>query len=239
MKDHRYLQIERALRQKISDGICPVGSRLPTEQELAQEFSVSRYTVREALRRLRDDRLVSSRRHRGTLVLRQPKSNQHDVMTINDLRTFAASTRLTVESIDMVTIDDELRDKTGLSRGENWTTVRGFRRAQGAEDPLCWMEYYVNSSFAGVCGLLQGHTGAVFTLIEDRYRVTITETREEITAILTPPDLADALKVPEGTPVLRARRTYVTSEGEVAQVTVNTYAPSRFRHSITIRRKRR
>lgn|SRR6185312_4865071 len=236
MTEHRYIQIERALRKSISEGECPVGSRLPPEHELAHRFSVSRYTVREALRRLRAENLVSSCPRRGTMVLRRPDTNHRDVMTINDLGTFAAGTRLTVSSIDMVTIDAELEDVTGLSKGEKWLTVRGSRRAEDAEDPLCWMEYYINKSFAAVGRYLQHHTGAVFALIEDRYGVTITEAREEVSAILTPAELADGLKVREGTPALRVRRTYVTSEAEVAQVTVNTYAPSRFRHSMTIRR---
>ena len=59
--DHRYLQVARTLRKEIVDGVYPVGSQLPTEHELCERFAVSRYTVREALRRLRDDNLVASR----------------------------------------------------------------------------------------------------------------------------------------------------------------------------------
>ncbi|OVF00079.1 DNA-binding transcriptional regulator FrlR [Mycobacterium avium subsp. paratuberculosis] len=32
--DHRYLQIARALRKEIVDGVYPVGSQLPTEHQL-------------------------------------------------------------------------------------------------------------------------------------------------------------------------------------------------------------
>src|SRR5262249_18254501 len=59
--DHRYLQVARTLRKEIVDGVYPVGSQLPTEHELCERFAVSRYTIREALRRLREDNLVSSR----------------------------------------------------------------------------------------------------------------------------------------------------------------------------------
>jgi GntR family transcriptional regulator len=37
---------------------------------------------------------------------------------------------------------------------------------------------------------------------------------------------------------LEVQRTYKTSDGEVAQVTVNTHPASRFRHSMTMRRVR-
>ncbi|HET9566508.1 MAG TPA: GntR family transcriptional regulator, partial [Mycobacterium sp.] len=41
-----------------------------------------------------------------------------------------------------------------------------------------------------------------------------------------------------GSPALEVQRTYKTSDGEVAQVTVNTHPASRFRHSMTMRRVR-
>src|SRR6201985_3229058 len=59
--DPLYLQLVRALKEEIVSGVYPVGSQLPTEEELCERFSVSRYTVREALRRLREDNLVPPR----------------------------------------------------------------------------------------------------------------------------------------------------------------------------------
>jgi DNA-binding FadR family transcriptional regulator len=52
----------------IVSGDLPENSRLPTERELSQRYSVSRVIVREALARLRDDGLVESRQGSGTYV---------------------------------------------------------------------------------------------------------------------------------------------------------------------------
>ena len=114
--EHRYLQVARTLRKEIVDGVFPVGSQLPTEHELCERFAVSRYTVREALRRLRDDNLVSSRPRTGTLVVPRPSSSSYaqDVMSINDLLAFAAGARFEIESNAMVTITGELAERTGL-----------------------------------------------------------------------------------------------------------------------------
>jgi len=46
------------------------GDRFPTEHELVAQYGVSRHTVRDALRRLRDDGLLSAERGRGTFVQR-------------------------------------------------------------------------------------------------------------------------------------------------------------------------
>jgi DNA-binding FadR family transcriptional regulator len=56
--------VER-LAQSIRLGVLADGARLPPERELADTFGVSRETLREAIRALRDAGLVESRRGRG------------------------------------------------------------------------------------------------------------------------------------------------------------------------------
>jgi len=55
-------QIADPLQQAIMDGRLKVDERLPTEEELAAQFGVSRPTVREALKRLAARHLIRSRR---------------------------------------------------------------------------------------------------------------------------------------------------------------------------------
>ena len=56
------------LRQAITSGTFRPGSRLPTESELCEMLGVSRTVVREALRVLEEDGLVSRRQGVGTFV---------------------------------------------------------------------------------------------------------------------------------------------------------------------------
>lgn len=66
---------ERMLRA-IKSGAYKPDERLPTEHDLATEFEVSRPVIREALRRLREQGLIYSRRGAGSFVralgLREP-----------------------------------------------------------------------------------------------------------------------------------------------------------------------
>lgn len=236
--DHRYLQVARTLRKEIVDGVYPVGSQLPTEQQLCERFAVSRYTVREALRRLREDNLVESRPRAGTLVVPRPTTNTYvqDVVSIDDLLAFAQGAQLAIESNAMISVDDELARRTGLQAGSQWLAVRGVRRADGSDTAVCTTEYYINRAFAAVGRLLHRHTGPIFPLIEDLFGVSIVEVHQEIVAVTVTPELADKLKVSAGSAAMEMRRTYTTSDGEIAQVTVNTHPSSRYRHSMTMRR---
>ncbi|MFF3654203.1 GntR family transcriptional regulator [Streptomyces olivochromogenes] len=53
-------EIADALRDRIRAGDLKAGDRLPTQAELAEEFGVERGTVRQALRALQDDGLLSN-----------------------------------------------------------------------------------------------------------------------------------------------------------------------------------
>ncbi|MGO4908217.1 FadR/GntR family transcriptional regulator [Pseudorhodobacter sp. W20_MBD10_FR17] len=56
------LRIASALRDAIVEGRLLVDQRLPSEQELAEQFGVSRPTVREALKRLAAQNLIRTQR---------------------------------------------------------------------------------------------------------------------------------------------------------------------------------
>lgn len=238
MTDHRYLKVARVLRKEIADGVYPVGSQLPTEHELCERFSVSRYTVREALRRLREDNLVVSRPRAGTVVIPRTAANcyAHDVVSIDDLVAFAAGSSFEIDSNAMIAVDDDTAARTGLPTGTEWLAVRGTRRTDDRTAPICRTEYYINRDFARVGRLLQRHSGPIFPLIEDMFGVSVVEVRQHIRAVIVTPDLADALAVAPGGAALQMQRSYTTSEGEIAQVTVNTHAGDDYRYSMTLHR---
>lgn len=69
-----------------------VGAKLPSEGQLAQAFGVSRPIVREALQRLQDDGIISSRRGSGSFVARLPPAEVttlgHNIDLASYMRTF-------------------------------------------------------------------------------------------------------------------------------------------------------
>ncbi|MFI8933147.1 FadR/GntR family transcriptional regulator [Streptomyces sp. NPDC053474] len=62
-------QVIAALRNQISSGEWPVGSRIPTEPELVEQLGVARNTVREAVRALAHNGLLDIRQGSGTYVV--------------------------------------------------------------------------------------------------------------------------------------------------------------------------
>jgi DNA-binding GntR family transcriptional regulator len=237
-----YRQVADALRQEIVSGTHPMGARLPTEEALRKRFGVSRHTVREALRQLREDNLISSRQGAGTEVTAVPgASYAHDVMSINDLSisdlvSWSAGKRFQIASLQLVVLDERLAARSGGGCGEEWLVVRGTGHVDGSSAPTCWAEYYIHRDFAAVGRLLPRHGGPIFPLIEDLFGVRVVEVHQEIGAALIEAPLARVLKVRARSAALEVRRSFRLANGRLAQVTVTTHPAARHRHTVTLRR---
>ena len=64
----RYAGMARRIRELVTAGRLPVGSRLPAERELAAELDLSRVTVASAYRVLREEGFASTRHGSGTVT---------------------------------------------------------------------------------------------------------------------------------------------------------------------------
>jgi DNA-binding GntR family transcriptional regulator len=64
-----YRQIAEIIRQRITSGEYPKGTRIPTESEMVETWEVARTTARRAIRVLREEGLVQTVPQRGTYVL--------------------------------------------------------------------------------------------------------------------------------------------------------------------------
>jgi GntR family transcriptional regulator len=75
----RYMQVAAHLRDRIINGELPLGAAIPSEQQLAQQYGVSRETGRKAVAQLRLEGLVQTRKARGTYVIRIPERRVREV----------------------------------------------------------------------------------------------------------------------------------------------------------------
>ena len=68
---YMYENVADHIEARIRAGEIPLGSRLPGEQALRQDYGVALSTVRKAVKLLRDRGLVTTRASKGSYVNRQ------------------------------------------------------------------------------------------------------------------------------------------------------------------------
>jgi GntR family transcriptional regulator len=237
-KTSLYRQVARALRDEILRGERPVGDNLPAESELSARFAISRHTVRQALRQLRDEGLVASRQGSGTVVVRAASSSGYiqTVASIEELIPYAAENRYDVSASELVTCDTALARKLGCSRGDKWLRITGYRYPPERKVPICWTEVFIRPQFSGVMKLLSGRKGPIYTWIEELYGADFAEVQQTLRVRDMPKAIAPKFDVEVGSPAVEICRVYRLDSGTVAEIAFNIHPADRFTSSITLHR---
>ena len=227
------------LRREIERGQPDVGERLPTEEALCQRFGVSRHTIRDALRKLREEGLVSSRQGAGTTVIRrgsQPLYVQ-SVSSVEELLQYATEARYEVDKSGMVVADAALARRLGCSPGQRWLRVEGFRFVAGQNEPICWTEVFVLADYAGIGLRIGRRTGPIYSWIEEMYGVRISEVEQVLQAEPMPEAIGERLSALPGATAIGIRRAYRLADRRLVEVAFNLHRSDRFTYSVTLLRK--
>lgn len=63
-----YFQIEELIKRQIADGVLKPGEALPSERELADQYEISRMTVRQGISNLVQQNKLYREKGKGTFV---------------------------------------------------------------------------------------------------------------------------------------------------------------------------
>lgn len=86
MAEHKYAQVRDHLLRRVSE--LPVGTQLPPETKLCEEYEVSRITVRRAVDELVGDGHLVREHGRGTFVSRPRYAMRHRERFVNEVTGF-------------------------------------------------------------------------------------------------------------------------------------------------------
>jgi DNA-binding GntR family transcriptional regulator len=230
----RYLQVADELRVAIAAGDFGEGAQLPTENTLCDRYGVSRFTVREALRRLQAEGLIRRRRGSGTVVdtggraLRQPLSD------VAELLQYAAVSEFIFTVHGAIALGETQALELGLPVGSRWIHLSGTRVAGPGGAPLALTDVLIHTDLQPhVAGLKHGNV----TLFEQLSRAAgfrITRIEQDIRAVAAGSREAVALGVPRRSPILRIVRHYRDQAGRSVEISISAHPGDRFTYSMHI-----
>ena len=225
-----YLSLARTLLQDIESERYPVGTALPPEDQLATRYGVSRHTVRQALRELKDDGVIWARAGIGTIVRAKPDTPRFfsGIKTVWDLLQFVEATEMHVIARGEVVADASLAEQLHCQAGQAWAKVTILRKLPQQELPLSYLEVYLRAEFAAAIGPQKVFTRPIYSMVEERFGVRIVEVRQEITAANLGRAMARALKAKEGQAAMRITRFYVDRAGTIVEVGIGHYPSGRY-----------
>src|SRR5581483_8745726 len=97
--------------------------------------------------------------------------------------------------------------------------------------PIAWTQVYVAPEYAGVTDAKQRDRVPIFSLIEQKFGVTASRIRQDISAAAISRSIAAQLRVPARSVGLTVVREYVSTAGEVFEKTVSVHPGDRYHYS--------
>ena len=233
-----YQIVARSLQAEIVRGLFPVGTQLPSEAALAARFDISRQTVRQALRVLRESGLVKSRQGLGTIVQRPGASEGyvHHVETISDLFPVDVETRYELPDGKLIPLPEWAKTVGEPHPQQKWLYLRGGRFEPGAAEPFNEVDIFVAARFAGVGRLVGSHSGAIYAGIEMIYGETVKEVQQVIGTFVCDGEKGTRIGLNKGDGGIEIHRIYRVASEDIALISFNRYKLQGFTFSMSLRR---
>ncbi|GLU36705.1 GntR family transcriptional regulator [Pseudomonas sp. R3.Fl] len=231
-----YSQLKELLRTRILDGSYPPLSRMPSEAELGKAHGVSRITVRQALGDLQKEGLIFKIHGKGTFVAR-PKAFQN-VSTLQGLaesmgeRGYEVINRL--RSFRFVPADAQVAARLQVAEGDS---VAQIKRARLVNRELVSLEVtYLPEAVGRRLEKADLVSRDIFLILENDCGLPLGHADLAIDAILADAELAAALEVEEGSPVMRIERLTHGADGQPLDYEHLYYRGDAFQYRLRIDR---
>jgi GntR family transcriptional regulator len=218
-----YRVVVRRLMAAIESGALPPGSTLPSETVLAGRFGVSIGTLRQAVGEMVASHLLIRRQGRGTFVAEHSAERFlfqfFHVERADGLREAPVVETLVVER---GRLDEDAAEALGGRAGDPAWSIENRLLLQG--------KAVVHDHLQLPAALYRGLTekrfrdrpGTIYRFYQDAFGITVLRARERVRAVAAGPEVARALGVARGAPVLAVRRTALSFGDRPVEYRVST-----------------
>jgi GntR family transcriptional regulator len=209
-----YVKIREAIRADINKGIVKRGEKLPSEDELASRYGVSRMTVRQGITDLIDEGLLYRRQGVGTFVAQLHVARDHSRLTnffeISKENGVEVSER--VLNLEVIPAKLQVAKALSLSEGEFVICIKTLRYTENV--PVTIHEAYVPHKLFSQ--LLQADIDTVTRDLwgfYEREGFKVKRAVQRLEARQADDEMASILAVEAGAPILYKERTLYADDG--------------------------
>ncbi len=221
-------QVYLILRDGILSGAFAFGAKLPNENELAEYYGVSRVTVRRALGELARERFIERRRSAGTRVVYRPAPAPMiaDISgVLANLADMGRRTAVKLLSFDYVPAAGAVAEALGV--GPDQLLQRSVRVRAVDRVPFSYLTTHVPERVAVTFTKQELASRPLLDLLE-RAGVKVERARQRISAGLATPEVARALQVRAGSPLIELVRVVSDQSGRAVEHLHALYRPDRY-----------
>ncbi|MEU0051716.1 GntR family transcriptional regulator [Streptomyces sp. NPDC006309] len=229
-----WYQVSQSLRASILGRSPQDPLRLPTEERLAQHYGVSVLTMRQALKELEDEGLISRHRRRGTFI--EPGVRRGaPVRLLGSVDAIVAQqSGMTAELLE----HGPVPVPAGLAEYfPDLAEVTAYHRLRSDEKTGEPTNHAVNHIRPDLAALIDPDDlvrWPMTKVLRDVVRADISRITDTVEARLADPETARLLEVPLLSPILHYTGVTYDTEGRVLDVAVIHYRGDRFSFTVTL-----
>lgn len=221
-----------ALQDRIATGAIASGAQLPGEPALAVEHGVARVTIRRALDQLAHEGLVERRPGVGTFV-RAPARPAASADVFAHLKEMGRRTEVRLVSFSYVIPPPAIAEALELPNGEPAQHAVRVRRMSGR--PFSHLTTFVPVRIGQTFSETDLTVLPLLSLLE-RSGIRIGTARQTISAALAGPEVASALEVEVGAPLIALTRLVRDADDRPVEHLRALYRPDRFSFDMQLQR---
>ena len=206
-----YDQIKVLLTQSLIGGEWHPGDMIPSEIELAARFKVSQGTVRKAIDSLAGENILIRRQGKGTFVA----THNEEGIKLRFLRLTAASGQKEVLQNELISCskskaDNRIAKILEIKAGAALIEIKRLLTFSGR--PLIYDHIIVPAApFKGLNSTrVEENQGSLYSMYETEYGIRMIRAEERLTAVAATKDVAEALNLKLGAPLLSIERVSYT-----------------------------
>lgn len=230
-----YVKIRETLREEIYAKKFPPGAKIPSEDELAARFSVSRMTVRQGLIDLIDEGVLYRRQGVGTFVGQPQVERDHSGLSnfFESARANGIEANMRVLIADILPARLRVAKALNLTEGELTIRVKTIRTADGT--PVTVHDAYV--PYRLFSGFLQEDLEAhhMWDYME-QYGYRVKRAVQKLEAREADDEVAQLLGVDVGSPILYKERTVYADDNTPVEFTYCYNRGDRYSLTVTLYR---
>ncbi|OIK03839.1 GntR family transcriptional regulator [Streptomyces monashensis] len=229
-----WYQVSQSLRASILGRSAEAPLRLPTEEQLAEHYGVSVLTMRQALKELEDEGLISRHRRRGTFI-------EPDVHRGAPVRLLGSVDAIVAQQSGMTT---ELLDHGSAPVPaplaeyfpdlDEVATYHRLRSDERTGEPTNHAVNHIRPELAAHVDLEDLIRWPMTKVLRDVVGADISRITDTVEARLADPETARLLQVPLLSPILHYTGVTYDTEGRVLDVAVIHYRGDRFSFTVTL-----
>ncbi len=203
-RNKSYRDIKQVVMERMQNGVWSPNSILPSETDLAAEFSSTRTTVNRALRELADEGYLERKRKAGTRVLNSPiRKAKFIIPTVEDeVKATGASYRYSLVERRVQDAPKWLASRLELTPAQEVLFVRCMHYADNAPFQL-EVRWIVAEVVPEVLTENFESSGPNSWLVN---KIPFTNLEYSLTATKSDAEISEFLDAPIGEPVLTAER---------------------------------